>query len=59
MSKVFTALNVDSCISLNKVMPKVDWTRPWTVEEILKEYNYEDLEIKEIMLDLNNYKKYK
>lgn len=36
--------------------PKVDWTRSWTVEEILKEYNYTDEEIKEVMEDLNNFK---
>lgn len=36
--------------------PKVDWTRSWTVEEILKEYNYTDEEIKEVIKDLKNFK---
>ena len=48
-------LNVDSKFSAS-VFPKVDWTRSWTVEEILKEYNYTDEEIKEVMEDLNNFK---
>ena len=36
--------------------PKVDWTRSWTVEEILKEYGYTNEEIKEVMEDLKNFK---
>lgn len=56
MSKVFTAMNADGRVSLKKFLPKVDWTRSWTVEEILKEYNYTDEEIKEVMEDLNNFK---
>lgn len=48
-------LNVDSKFSAS-VFPKVDWTRSWTVEEILKEYNYTDEEIKEVMEDLKNFK---
>ena len=57
MSKVFTAMNVDSgIVPLRKFMPKVDWTRPWTVEEILAEYNYTEEEIKEVMNDLVNFK---
>lgn len=56
MSKLFTAVNVDSRIALNKIFPKVDWTKSWTVEEILKEYNYTDEEIKEVMEDLKNFK---
>ena len=36
--------------------PKVDWTRSWTVEEILKDYNYTEDEIKEVMEDLKNFK---
>lgn len=36
--------------------PKVDWTRGWTVEEILADYGYTEDEIKEVMDDLKNYK---
>ena len=56
ISKVFTALNCDSGIDLKKVLPKVDWTKEWTVEEILKDYGYTDSEIKEVMDDLVNFK---
>lgn len=56
LSKVFTAVNVDSSIHLRKVLPKVDWSRPWTVEEILADYGYTDNEIKEVMDDLVNFK---
>jgi hypothetical protein len=41
---------------LYKVFPKVDWTRSWTVEEILKEYGYTQKEIEEVLNDLVNYK---
>ena len=40
----------------DKVFPKVDWTRSWTVEEILKDYGYTEGEIKEVMEDLKNFK---
>ena len=30
---------------MTAVIPKVDWSREWTVEEILKEFNYTDNEI--------------
>lgn len=56
LSKIFTACNVDGTLNLGKIFPKVDWTRSWTVEEILKEYNYTDEEIKEVMEDLKNFK---
>lgn len=36
--------------------PKVDWTRSWTVEEILADYEYTEDKIKEVMEDLKNYK---
>lgn len=55
-SKVFTALNTDSMIALSRFLPKVDWTRSWTVEEILKEYGYTQKEIEEVINDLVNYK---
>lgn len=56
MSKVFTAMNIDSYCSTSRFLPKVDWTRPWTVEEILKEYGYTQKEIEEVINDLVNYK---
>ena len=56
ISKLFTSVNVDSRIDLTKILPKVDWTRSWTVEEILKDYDYTEDEIKEVMEDLKNYK---
>lgn len=36
--------------------PKVDWTRSWTVEEILTDYGYTKTEIADVMADLNNFK---
>ena len=32
--------------------PKVDWTHSWTVKEILKEYEYEDDEVNQVMMKL-------
>ena len=54
--KLFTSMNIDSTAPLGKVIPKVDWSRPWTVEEILADYNYTEEEIKEVMNDLVNFK---
>lgn len=54
-SKIFTALNTDGNTNFD-VLPKVDWTHSWTVEEILKDYGYTDLEIENIMEDLDNFK---
>ena len=56
MSKVFAAVCTDKMKVLNKVFPKVDWTRPQTVESILKDYGYTPLEIDEVMADLANFK---
>jgi hypothetical protein len=56
IAKVFSAVNVDSFIALNKVFPKVDWTRPQTVESILKDYGYTPSEIEEVVADLANFK---
>lgn len=55
ISKIFAALNCDGTVH-SIAFPKVDWTRPWTVEEILKDYGYTDDEIKTVMADLNNFK---
>ena len=54
-SKVFTALNCDGGVK-SIAFPKVDWTRSWTVEEILKDYGYTEDEIKEVMEDLKNFR---
>jgi hypothetical protein len=56
IAKVFTAMNLDGTITLGKVLPKVDWTRAWTVEEILADYGYTETEIAEVMADLENFK---
>ena len=49
-------MNIDGTTSLGKCLPKVDWTKSWTVEEILKDYGYTDIEIENIMADLDNFK---
>ena len=52
---IWTAMKVD--MGIRPVgFPKVDWTHPWTVEEILKDYGYTEDEIKEVMEDLKNFK---
>ena len=56
ISKLLTAMNIDSWAGAEKYMPKVDWTRSWTVEEILKDYGYTEDEIKAVMEDLKNFK---
>lgn len=56
ISKLFTALNVDSAISVSKWFPKVSWQKPQTVESILLDYNYTPAEIAEIIDDLKNYR---
>ena len=56
MSKLWSSMNVDGGLFIEKWFPKVDWTRPWTVEEILKDYGYTEDEIKAVMADLDNFK---
>ena len=56
ISKLFKAVNADKMKVLYKVFPKVDWTRTWTVEEILVDYGYSQKEIDEVMADLPNFK---
>lgn len=56
ISKVATAANKNSSLDPIKILPKVDWSKEWTVEEILKDYGYTAKEIKEIMEDLKNFK---
>ena len=48
MNKLIKGLN-KSCGTIELAIPRVDWTRKWTAEEILKEYGYTDEEIKEII----------
>ena len=55
-SKVFTSMNVDGRQTIKNVMPKVDWTHAWTVEEILADYGYTETEITDVMVDLKNFK---
>lgn len=47
INKLFRALNVDGGIQ-TIALPKVDWTRSWTPEEILNDYGYSDEEIAEV-----------
>ena len=56
MCKIFKALNADGWVAASIWAPKVDWTRSWTVEEILKDYGYTEDEIKTVMADLDNFK---
>lgn len=56
MSKLWSSMNVDGGLFIEKWFPKVDWTRSWTVEEILKDYGYTEDEIKTVMADLDNFK---
>ena len=56
MCKVMKAMCVDCTVAFSKYLPKVDWTRSWTVEEILKDYGYTEDEIKTVMADLDNFK---
>jgi hypothetical protein len=58
ISKVFTAENLDGGTEYHVAiaLPRVDWTRAWTVEEILEDYGYTETEIAEVMADLENFK---
>ena len=56
MCKVLQAMHVDSTVPFGKYLPKVDWTRPQTVESILKDYGYTPSEIGEVVADLANFK---
>ena len=48
MHKLIKGLN-KSCGTIDIAIPRVDWSHPWTDEEILKEYGYTEEEIKEIL----------
>ena len=49
-------MHKDTLTEITYWFPKVDWTRSWTVEEILKDYGYTEDEIKTVMTDLDNFK---
>ena len=55
-AKILVAMNIDSYCHVSKFIPKVDWTRAWTVEEILVDYGYTEAEIADVMADLENFK---
>ena len=55
LSMQLVAMNSDFA-QYKHVFPKVDWTKPQTVESILKDYNYTPDEIKEVMEDLKKYR---
>lgn len=48
MNILIKGMNRDSGL-LTFTFPKVDWSRPWTDEEILKEFGYTDEEIIEVL----------
>lgn len=48
-SDLVCGLNRQSLSESYAFLPKVDWTRPWTDEQILKDYGYSDEEITEIL----------
>lgn len=48
MNKLIKGLN-KKCSPIDIAIPRVDWSHPWTDEEILKEYGYTEEEIKEIL----------
>lgn len=56
ISKVMSAITNDGYTPAGKYMPKVDWTRPQTVESILKDYGYTPSEIEDVVADLANFK---
>lgn len=56
MRKVMKAMSTDCTVAFSKYLPKVDWTRAWTVEEILADYGYTETEIAAVMADLENFK---
>lgn len=56
ISKLFTAVNADSSIPLNKLFIKIDWSKAHTVQSILKDYGYTPKEIDEVIDDLANFR---
>lgn len=50
--KLALSMNKDSYISPKYYLPKVNWLYPWSLSEILREYNYLDYEVREIVNNL-------
>lgn len=48
-SILLRAMNKPTACPFPYAIPNVDWSRPWTDEEILKDYGYSDEEIEEIL----------
>ena len=48
-SILLRAMNKPTSGPFPYAIPNVDWSRPWTDEEILKDYGYSDKEIEEIL----------
>lgn len=48
-SQLVRGINKQSLSETYSFLPKVDWTKTWTDEEILEDYGYTDEEIKEIL----------
>lgn len=48
-SILLAGLNKPTGCPFDQAIPNVDWTRSWTDEEILKDYGYSDLEVREIL----------
>ena len=49
MTEIVRGLNKQSFPNTTLFLPKVDWNRSWTDEEILRDYGYTEDEIKEIL----------
>ncbi len=54
INSLFAAVQADGRFVLGKMFPKVDWSRAWTVEEVLLDYGYTPEEIVEVIAAVNN-----
>ena len=54
MSSIAKGFNKQSLSNTTVLLPRVDWTRAWTDEEILKDYGYTEYEINQILREENN-----
>lgn len=50
-TKLLHAMNTTTSRPYSIIIPNVDWSKPWTDEEILKDFGYTDDEIKSILCD--------
>lgn len=53
MSEIAKGFNKQSLSNTSVLLPKVDWSRPWTDEQILEDYGYTKEEIDEILNETN------